>query len=58
MNEIKNKAMARNKPNQKQYKLYLSHMSSQRQSKYQKEIDDSRYEQVKKSLQLVKVHIL
>ena len=58
MNEIKKKALARNKPNHKRHKLYLSHNSSQRQNKYQKEIEDSRVEQVKKSLLHLKVHIL
>ena len=56
MHAIKAKAQAKNQQSTK-HKLYLSHLSMYRQSKYAKEVEDSKFENVKKSLKQMAVHL-
>lgn len=56
MQAIKAKASSKNQATTS-CSLILTHMSDQRKTKYSKEIDDSKYEQVKKSLIQMQLHI-
>ena len=56
MQAIKAKASSKGQ-NSTSCNLLLTHMSDQRKTKYSKEIEDSKYEQVKKSLIQMETHI-